>query len=157
MVPTIGARLAPESELFSPRCDEQHADGDDGDHPWRIGIKDPREPDQTIGWFEASNTTVHTSGDYERFIMVNGKRYHHVLDPENGYPASRSRSVTVITPDGTLGDALSTGIFVLGPTKGLRLVESLTDVEALIIDATGSVHMSTAMHKVVHLVGDDAK
>jgi thiamine biosynthesis lipoprotein len=125
--------------------------GSDGDHPWRIGIRHPRVPGRTIASFDADDTTVHTSGDYERFIVVKGKRYCHILDPETGRPASRARSVSVVTKDGTLGDALSTGIFVMGPGQGLRLAESLAGVDALIVDSRGKVTMTSGMHKRARL------
>jgi thiamine biosynthesis lipoprotein len=125
--------------------------GPDGNRPWRVGVKDPRHPERTLGWFEATDVTVHTSGDYERSIVVGGKRYHHILDPKDGYPARSARSVTVVTPDGTLGDALSTGIFVLGPSKGHRLIESLPDVEAVIVEAGGKTVVSRGLARRIHL------
>jgi thiamine biosynthesis lipoprotein len=125
--------------------------GMDGGAPWRIGIKDPRRPWRIVGWFQGSDTTVHTSGDYEHFAMLKGRRYHHILDPRRGYPASNSQAVTLVTPDGTLGDALCTGVFVLGPREGLRLVESLPEVEALVIDKKGKIWMSDGMRDRVHL------
>ncbi len=125
--------------------------GTDGDRPWRVGIKDPWHPERTLGWFYASDTTVHTSGDYERFIVVGKKRYHHILNPKDGYPARAARSVTVVTPDGTLGDALSTGVFVLSPSKGLRLIESLPNVDAVIVDAGGRIVVSHGMARRIHL------
>jgi thiamine biosynthesis lipoprotein len=125
--------------------------GRDGDRPWRIGIRHPRAQDATIAWFDAADTTVHTSGDYERFMMVKGKRYAHILDPTTGWPASRTRSVTVVTKDGTLGDALATGIFVMGPSEGLRLAGSLPGVEALIVDSRGKVTMTRGLRERVHL------
>jgi thiamine biosynthesis lipoprotein len=125
--------------------------GMDGDHPWRVEIKDPGHPERTLGWFYASDTTVHTSGDHERFIMVGKKRYHCILNPKNGYPARGARSVTVVTPDGTLGDALSRGVFVVGPSRGLRLVESLRNVDAVIVDPGGKVVFSRGMAKRIHL------
>ncbi len=124
--------------------------GKDGEQPWRIGVKDPRHPALTVGWFEASDTTVHTSGDYERFVMIEGKRYHHIFDPETGRPSDGVWAVTVITQDGTLGDALATGIHVLGPRKGMRLVESLEGVEAIVIDSGGKVKLSVAMRNLFH-------
>ena len=125
--------------------------GPDGNRPWRVGVKDPRHPERTLGWFEATDVTVHTSGDYERSIVVGGKRYHHILDPKDGYPARSARSVTVVTPDGTLGDALSTGIFVLGPSKGRRLIESLPNVEAVIVEAGGKTVVSRGLARRIHL------
>lgn len=125
--------------------------GRDGDRPWRIGIRHPRAPGRTIAWFDAAGTTVHTSGDYERFMMVKGKRYGHILDPATGWPASRARSVTVVTKDGTLGDALATGIFVMGAEQGVRLAGSLPGVDALIVDSRGRVTMTPGLRDQMHL------
>lgn len=139
-----------------------HAGGDmallgaDGAKPWRVAIKDPERPDYTLGWFEASDTTVHTSGDYERMIVVNGKRYHHILDPVTGYPAKDARAVTVIAADGTLGDALSTGLLVMGPEKALRLAESLPGTEALIVDPRGRIRMTRGMRRRFHSAREPA-
>lgn len=125
--------------------------GRDGDRPWRIGVRHPRATDRTVAWFDATDTTVHTSGDYERFMMVKGKRYGHILDPSTGWPVSRAWSVTVITKDGTLGDALATGIFVMGPGQGLRFAGSLPGVEALIVDTRGKVTMTPGLRGRAHL------
>jgi len=124
--------------------------GADGDRPWRVGVKDPRDPRNTIGWMDLEDTTVHTSGDYERFRIIDGKRYHHILSPFTGYPARRSRAATVVSRDGALGDALSTGVFVLGPREGLALIDSLGGVEALVVDPGGKPHLSGAMRKRFH-------
>ncbi len=98
---------------------------------WVIGLRHPRK-DETIVIDTMPFPAVATSGDYERFFMVDGKRYHHILDPVNGYPANGCVSVTIWTKTATDADALSTGVFVLGPEKGLALAEKLEDVEALI-------------------------
>ena len=140
-----------------------HAGGDmalvgaDGAKPWRVAIKDPDRPESTIGWFEVSDTTVHTSGDYERVLIVKGKRYHHILDPATGYPAKDARAVTVIAADGTLGDALSTGLLVMGPDKAVRLAESLPGVEALIVDPRGRTWMTRDMRRRFHPARESAK
>ncbi len=125
--------------------------GRDGDHLWRIGIRHPRATERTIAWFDAADTTVHTSGDYERFLMVKGRRYGHILDPSTGWPASRARSVTVVAKDGTLGDALATGIFVMGPEQGIRLASSLPGIEALIVDSKGNVTMTPGLRGRAHI------
>lgn len=124
--------------------------GADGDRPWRIGVRDPRDPAGTMGWMDLENVTVHTSGDYERFVMIGGKRYHHILSPFTGYPARRARAVTVLSRDGTVGDALSTGVFVLGHQEGLKLIESLDGVEALVVDPGGKLHFSGGMRDRFH-------
>ena len=112
--------------------------------PFKIGIRDPRgKEDDLVGEAYLDEGAVATSGDYERFFMKNGKRYHHILDPETGFPAMGARSATVITDDPTLADALSTSVFVLGPKKGMELIEGLDGVEGLIVGADGKITEST--------------
>lgn len=124
--------------------------GKDGDRPWRVDIRNPREPGGTIGWLQLENRTVHTSGDYERFKIIKGKRYHHILNPLTGYPARRSQAVTIVSRDGAVGDALSTGVLVLGPKEGIKLIESLGDVAVLVVDSGGKLRLSGAMRKRFH-------
>lgn len=110
---------------------------------WRIGIRDPRgEAEDYFAQIDLANTSLSTSGDYERFFVVDGVRYHHVLDPRTGRPSRGVRSVTVISADATLGDALSTSLMLLGVERGLSLVESLDDVEAIFVDDEAAVHLS---------------
>ena len=81
---------------------------------------------------------ISTSGDYQRFFIENGKRYHHILNPGTGYPAAGVISVSIIAPEGYMADGLSTGIFVLGPDKGIRLLESM-GIDGIIIDANKKI------------------
>ncbi len=108
-----------------------------------LGMQDPREKDKIFGEAFSKHGAVATSGDYERYFMIKGKRYSHILDPETGYPARRSRSATIVTDDPTIADALSTAVFVMGPKKGLELIESLDGVEGVIIGSDGFIHNST--------------
>lgn len=113
--------------------------------PWRIGIRDPRNPDALAGALPVVDAAVSTSGDYERFFIQDGVRYHHILDPKTGRPAQACRSVTIVGPNATTTDALSTTVFVLGPDKGMALVEQLPGIEAVIIDAAGAQHVSSGL------------
>ncbi len=116
------------------------ASGTKDDRPWRVGVRDPRgEPDDFFALLEASDTSVSTSGDYERFFEHEGVRYHHILDPRTGQPARGLRSATVVSPDATLADALSTALMVLGRDQGLGLVAELEGVEAVVVDEGGRV------------------
>lgn len=112
------------------------------ERPWRIGIKHPREANAIIETVEVSNRSVVTSGDYERFFEQDGQRYHHIFDPINGFPARLCQSVTIITDSVALGDALATAVFVLGPQKGLQLLEDYPHSEGLVIAIDGSRHAS---------------
>ena len=112
--------------------------------PWRVGIRDP-EKEQTdyFAVLELTDTCVSTSGNYEKFFMKDGIRYHHIIDPKTGYPARGVKSVTVISQDATLADALSTALFVMGVEDGLTLIESLSNAEALFIDESNAIHQSS--------------
>jgi len=107
--------------------------------PWRIGIRHPREIGKTLGWLEVhGDISIVTSGDYERFFMYQGKRYHHILDPESGYPARHSISATVIAKNATLADAWSTALFVQG-AKALPLLNG-KGMQGIVMDADQKLH-----------------
>jgi len=104
--------------------------------PWRVGVRDPREPAAAgafIGKILLSDCAVATSGNYERYFEVDGKRYSHIMDPRTGMPVQSVLSATVIAPTAMLADGLATTITVLGPEKGIDLIESLPDVECLLV------------------------
>jgi len=103
---------------------------------WRIGLRDPRMLDSLVTVFEVEDRAIATSGDYERYFLKDGVRYHHILDPATGFPARGCCSVTVITDEACDADAIATAVFVLGPEKGMELIERLPDVEGLIIICT---------------------
>lgn len=120
--------------------------GRSGDEPWRLGIQDPRGPGgQAFAVVELEDATFSTSGDYERYFLKDGVRYHHILDPKTGAPARGCRSVTIVTRQGIWADGLSTGVFILGPERGMALVERLPDVEAVIVTADNRVLISSGL------------
>lgn len=100
---------------------------------WTIAIADPVKKGNIIAWLAVREGAVVTSGDYERFAMLNGKRYAHIIDPRTGYPTTGTKSVTIVCPDPELADALATSVFVLGPDAGLALIDQLKGIECLII------------------------
>ncbi|HEX37558.1 MAG TPA: FAD:protein FMN transferase [Candidatus Cloacimonetes bacterium] len=100
---------------------------------WKIGIQHPRKQQEVFGTIEVKNNAVVTSGDYEQFFMENSVRIHHILDPRTGLPSYSSVSVTVIAPDATTADGLCTALFVMGPDSGIDLVNTIDNVEALIV------------------------
>jgi thiamine biosynthesis lipoprotein len=111
--------------------------------PWIAGVRDPRGPEGS--YFAAMPVVDHafsTAGDYERSYVVGGKRYHHIIDPRTGYPATASRSVTIWAKDAFTADALDDAVFILGPKKGLELVESIDDAGAVIVDSENKVWIS---------------
>lgn len=107
---------------------------------WRIGVKHPREAGALLATFELRDIAVSTSGDYERFFVEDGVRYHHILDPATGQPARGCRSVTVLAPTAAEADACSTAAFVLGPERGLDFLRARPGVRGLIVDAAGGLH-----------------
>lgn len=119
--------------------------GRNGEELWTIAIQHPRDRDRVLAVLPVSNTCVVTSGDYERFFEHEGKRYHHILDPRTGYPATGCTSATVVAPDAAIADALATAICVLGPEKGLQIIEQLPRIEALAVDMHGEVFASSGL------------
>lgn len=119
--------------------------------PWRVGIQDPRNPNGIVAVVPLKNRVVVTSGDYERFVIKDGKRYHHLLDPKTGFPAEGLQAVTIIAETGVTADALATAVFVLGPDKGMKLVEDTPRAEALLINASGEFRMSSGAAKLIEL------
>jgi thiamine biosynthesis lipoprotein len=111
--------------------------------PWVSGIQDPRGPQGSyFAILDLEDHAFSTAGDYARSYMVDGKRYHHIIDPKTGYPATASRSVTIWARDAFTADAIDDGVFILGPEKGLELVESLEDVGAVIVDKNNKLWLS---------------
>jgi FAD:protein FMN transferase len=120
--------------------------GTKGGRPWRLGINDPRGPGgSSFATIELSNATFSTSGDYERFFMKDGVRYHHIIDPATGEPARLCRSVTLVSRSPVLADAIAKGVFILGPEKGMALIERLPDVEGVIVSAKNEVLVSSGL------------
>jgi thiamine biosynthesis lipoprotein len=114
--------------------------------PWVAGVRDPRGPAGT--YFATMPVVDHafsTAGDYERAFVAKGRRYHHIIDPRTGYPATASRSVTIWAKDALTADALDDAVFILGPEKGLALVESIEDAGAVIVDDKNQVHVSARL------------
>ncbi len=114
-----------------------------GKESWVIGLQHPRESEGLLGTFEIKDKAVSTSGDYEKFFTIEGKRYSHIIDPRTGYPVKGIVSVTIVTDNATRADALSTGVFVLGLEKGMALIEKLQDVEGIIIYEDADSKLST--------------
>ena len=110
-----------------------------------VGVRNPREDDRVTVTIPLEGEAISTSGDYERFFLEDGKRYHHILQPSTGEPASGIRSATVVGPDAVLTDALSTSVFVMGVDRGLRLIATLPDYEGIVIDAMGSLYYSDGL------------
>jgi thiamine biosynthesis lipoprotein len=113
--------------------------------PWTIGVRDPRNADGLVAVLPLQDVAVSTSGDYQRYFEEDGVRYHHIIDPGSGDSARELRSVTIIAPDATTADALSTSVFVLGTGPGLKLIDRLEDIDAILVDREGRLHYSSGL------------
>lgn len=116
--------------------------GDRRGQPWTVGVQHPRDPTEMAVLLPLTDTAVSTSGDYERYFERDGIRYHHILDPTTGDSARELRSVTILGPETTFTDALSTSVFVMGAERGLELIDSMPGIDAIIIDGDGRLHYS---------------
>jgi len=119
--------------------------GDRRGQPFMVGIRDPRNDAEVIVTIPLEDEAISTSGDYERYFEEDGKRYHHIIEPATGKPATSVHSATIVGPDAVLTDALSTSVFVLGVDQGLRLIATLPDYEAIVIDAEGRLFYSDGL------------
>lgn len=114
---------------------------------WIAGAQHPRDLKKIVKKIKLNDISIATSGDYENYFEKDGVRYHHILDPKSGYPARGIQSVTVIHKNNAFTDGLATAVFVMGKTKGLELIESLYDTEAMIIDDKGKIFYSSGFEK----------
>lgn len=126
--------------------------GTRGGRPWTVGIPDPRSPNRnfaSVSW--PAGGAVVTSGDYQSYFEMSGKRYHHIIDPRTGFPAAESVSVTVVAPSAARADGLATGLFVMGPARGMALVEQDPQLEAVFVDSALQVTVSTGLRPHVEV------
>ena len=110
--------------------------------PWTIGIAHPDFAELPFSTLEVTDLSVATSGNYEKYVMINGKRYSHTINPKTGFPVHGIKSVTVISPNAEISDALATPITILGTEKGLALINQLKDIECIIIDDDNKFYYS---------------
>ncbi len=121
--------------------------GDRRGRPWMVGIRDPRNEGQVAISVPLVDEAISTSGDYERYFDEDGVRYHHIIQPSTGVPASGVHSATVFGPDAVITDALSTSVFVMGVDQGLTLIGTLPDYESIVIDSEGRVYYSDGLQQ----------
>lgn len=128
-----------------------YARGTRGGRAWRVGVRDPRgEREEIFATLPLAGGSLSTSADNESFFVIEGVRYHHILDPQTGWPSKGPRSATVLAADPTLADALSTAVMVLGRERGLAVAERL-GAGALTIDEHGEVAMTPELAAIVTL------
>ncbi|MCG6899972.1 MAG: FAD:protein FMN transferase [Gammaproteobacteria bacterium] len=118
------------------------------DRPWNVGIRNPRDRHSIVSMIPLENAAISTSGDYERYFEEDGIRYHHILNPGTGKSPHEVYSSSIIGSVATDTDALSTSVFVLGVQRGLQLINTLPDTEAVIIDNQGQMHYSAGLARI---------
>lgn len=118
---------------------------------WHIGLQHPRKPEEIIASLDIKDKAVATSGDYQRYFIKDKVRYHHILNPKNGWPANQAISATVISDNVMDADALSTALFILGEKKGLALINSLEGIEGMIFSKSNTASYSSEFHKLPKL------
>jgi thiamine biosynthesis lipoprotein len=110
--------------------------------PWKVGITDPNNKADYLAWLPLHNQAVATSGSYERFAIIDGVKYSHILHPRTGYPVSGLQSVTIISADAELCDSVATSIFLLGKTDGMAFINQYDDIQCFMIDDENNYHFS---------------
>ncbi len=126
--------------------------------PWRIGIQHPRDTDGISGKLALTEwDTMETSGDYQRFIMKDGIRYSHILNPRTGWQPREVASVTMVNSSSTYGDILSKPIFVLGVQKGLELLKQFPGNEAVIVTLDGKIIITPGLEGKIELTSETSK
>lgn len=124
--------------------------GDKKGKPWVTGIRHPRDKNKYIAILPLENTAISTSGDYERFFIKDNVRYHHIIQPKTGRSARNNQSVTILGPTATRTDALSTTLFIMETAAALKLINTLPEYEAIIIDKSAMLHFSSGLQSPVN-------
>lgn len=109
---------------------------------WQVGISNPENPAKVFSWFPVRNAAVATSGNYEKYVTLEGKQYSHIMDPRTGMPVSGIKSVTVFAPNAELADAFATAVFIMGIDTGIDTISQLPGMSCIIVDAENNIHHS---------------
>lgn len=144
------ARVLKDNGVISALIDlggDVYVLGKKGAKPWKVGIKNPRAAD-ILGYIEVKDQAIASSGDYERFFIEKGKRYHHIFNPATGYPTEGVAGVTVTHPDPVVAQAWAKIPFVLGAQKGIQALNRIKDMRAVIVTASGQILYSESKLKI---------
>jgi thiamine biosynthesis lipoprotein len=115
-------------------------------NPWTIGIVNPNAAEQIFSWLNITDMALATSGNYEKYIIADGKRYSHTINPRTGLPVTGIKSVTILCPNAEIADAMATPVMIMGIRAGLDLVNQLADIEAILVDDEDKVYTSDHIH-----------
>jgi len=114
--------------------------------PWTIGIADPEARQHAFSYLEITNTSIATSGNYEKFVLIGGKKYSHTIDPKTGLPVTGIKSVTIISPNAEIADAMATPVMIMGIKIGLDMINQIKGLACIIIDDNDSIYTSKNIH-----------
>ncbi len=114
--------------------------------PWTIGIADPNSASKVFSFLNITNMALATSGNYEKFAMIDGKKYSHTINPRTGLPITGIKSVTIISPNAELADAMATPVMIMGIRAGLDMIDQIKDMEAIVIDDDDIIYKSKNIH-----------
>jgi FAD:protein FMN transferase len=114
--------------------------------PWTIGIVDPNAKDKVFSFMNITDMAVATSGNYEKYIIVNGQKYSHTIDPKTGLPIRGIKSVTIISRNAEIADAMATPVMIMGIVPGLDMINQIKDIEAIVIDDQDKIFTSKNIH-----------
>jgi thiamine biosynthesis lipoprotein len=114
--------------------------------PWTIGIADPNASRNAFSSLAITNTAVATSGNYEKYVVIDGKKYSHTIDPKTGLPVRGIKSVTIICPNAEIADAMATPVMIMGVKVGLDMVNQVKGLECIIVDDNDKIHTSKNIH-----------
>lgn len=112
---------------------------------WLVGIANPLSKDKVFSWLPIVESSVATSGNYEKYIVLNGKKYSHIIDPRTGYPTSGINSVSVFAKHAELCDALATAVFIMGRDTGIHMINQIDGVEVVVVDSDNKIHKSSGI------------
>jgi thiamine biosynthesis lipoprotein len=114
--------------------------------PWTIGVVNPDSPGEIIAYLNVTDMAIATSGNYEKFIIIDGKRYSHTIDPKTGLPVTGIKSVTILCPNAEIADAIATPVMIMGVRAGLDMINQMRHIEAILIDDHNEIHTSDNIH-----------
>lgn len=112
---------------------------------WMVGITNPLKKDRIFSWLPVVESSVATSGNYEKYIVLNGEKYSHIIDPRTGYPTKGVNSVSIFAKQAELCDALATAVFIMGKDSGIHLVNQLEGVEVVLVDGNNKIYKSSGI------------
>jgi thiamine biosynthesis lipoprotein len=114
--------------------------------PWTIGIVDPNARDKIFSYMNITDMAVATSGNYEKYLLINGQKYSHTINPKTGLPIRGIKSVTIVSRNAEIADAMATPVMIMGIVPGLNMINQIRDIEAIVVDDQDRIFTSKNIH-----------